>query len=359
MSSQVAKMYLRGSLCNKVMKGLSEDERQEIEDIITQVVGDPLLQQCRQGFKNALAGTIKNEYADLDVGEADYHIAIMRAAVAAKHGWGENKPAPAALNDPIQRKKFFQTWAFNYLRQILRENKIPAINTSQYVIIAADTAALYATHEAVAKAIKAEKDIPYRRSLRAIYEKAEIIDHEDGYSINFNHWVFPVYDLSSGIIDIVQAVNKVREKYMKYQVQIMYTEEGIDIRRLVPVVPEIRVPKKKSVIIKETSFDAASDDEDESRRDQLEVRAMHNSTHPDVIDEEDILMKLRRSIPTEAVAVLDIYMEDSRPDDYIAKYGPNTPKAVDVAEYLDRPIKDVKAQLRAIKHHCLALGVGH
>ena len=176
MSSQVAKMYLRGSLCNKVMKGLSEDERQEIEDIITQVVGDPLLQQCRQGFKNALAGTIKNEYADLDVGEADYHIAIMRAAVAAKHGWGENKPAPAALNDPIQRKKFFQTWAFNYLRQILRENKIPAINTSQYVIIAADTAALYATRSIYDKLSNNIKSITSRYCTSTISYRKTVLN---------------------------------------------------------------------------------------------------------------------------------------------------------------------------------------
>lgn len=122
---QMPQLYLRGSLCNKTMVNLKDEETLELSNVMDSIINDPLLQPTRVEFRNALRYTIKSDYEDVYAADQEYQIAIWKAAVAAKFGWGDHEPTPMVFEDPIQRKKYFQTWVFNYLRQILNENKKP------------------------------------------------------------------------------------------------------------------------------------------------------------------------------------------------------------------------------------------
>jgi hypothetical protein len=349
MASQIARLYLRGALCNKTLRNLSASQVEEIEQIIDKIIEDPNLQQCRREFCNALARTIRNEYSDTQVGEQDYRIAIMRAAVAAKHGWGKEPPATEALLDPVQRKKFFQTWAFNYLRQILRENKIPAIKKAEKVSVGADQAALDAVRETMVRVVAKERDVEHRRYLRAVQEQTLVSDTEDGFALKFDHWSFP--------IQLVLELRELASQYVKWQVSIIQTMDGVEVKRLTQSVPTVEVVRRTNVLIREASFDAG--DDEECRRDQLEMERMNKGDiYSGIVDEEDILGKLKQSIPTDARSVLEVYMESSRPEAFTKKYGPGYPKAVHVAEFLHKSPKEVKNLLRVIKFHCIALGIG-
>jgi len=124
-------LYLRGSL-KKTMRDVDQTTKIEIEEIISMVSKDPLLQACRVQFKNALKHTIKSDYkSDSETAEQEFLIAIWRAATAAKCGWGKHPASEQTITDSIQRKKFFQTWIFNYLKQMLLENK-PLIQKTEY-----------------------------------------------------------------------------------------------------------------------------------------------------------------------------------------------------------------------------------
>jgi len=344
--SQVAKMYLRGKLFTKTMKGLTPEQHQEIEDIIEIVMDDPLLQKCRHEFCNALARTIKNEYDDREVGLQDYRIAIMRAAVAAKYG---KKPAEEALINPIQRKKWFQTWAFNYLRQILRENKISYIHIAERVLIPADTAALYQITRLLINIIKEERDVPHRRLLRSLLQRVEVIEQDDSYVFKFDHWSFPA--------TIFDRLHKLTTEYLKYNVEITLIMDGILIKRLTEVLPEIKIIKRSEQNVRETSFDADSNEDD--RRDQLEAQTMNqNNAALCEVEEQDLIKNLKDKIPSDTQAVLQIYFEETRPQDYNDKFGPGSPKIIHVAKYLDISTKEVKRHLSVLRHHCLSLGVG-
>lgn len=347
MASQLARLYLRGSLCNETIRTLTSEQKEEIEQIINSVVKDPLLQQCRHEFRNALRRTIKNEYHDLEAGEQDYRIAIMRAAVAAKHGWPGHEPAQEALTDPIQRKKWFQTWAFNYLRQILRENKIPSITITRKVNLSADYAALNTIHETINEIIQNEKDVNHRRFLRATWKQVAIEDTDHGFVIKFDHWAFP--------IQIISAIERLDSMYLTHGVSIQQTVEGIEIRRTKTEIPKIEIKQKENNNIQQISFDG--EQEESARHDQLETQ-MVKKDYSNTVDEEDIIRKLKKSIPTAAQEVLDIYMEETRPEAFIEKYGNSTPKAVHVAEFLKRSPKEIKQLLKVIKIHCIALGIG-
>lgn len=123
---QMPKLYMRGSLCNKTMVNLENKQILELSDIVDEIINEPLLQPTRIEFRNALKYTIKSDYQDIDAADQEYQIAIWKAATAAKFGWGDHEPTPIVLEDRIQKKKYFQTWVFNYLRQILNENKKPS-----------------------------------------------------------------------------------------------------------------------------------------------------------------------------------------------------------------------------------------
>jgi hypothetical protein len=123
---QMPGLYLRGSL-KRTMRDVDPEMKAEVEEIISMVYSDPQLQACKIQFKNALRNTIGGDYrSDQESADQEFLVAVWRAAVAAKCGWGKHPASQSTIDDKIQRKKFFQTWVFNYLRQMLLENK-PAI----------------------------------------------------------------------------------------------------------------------------------------------------------------------------------------------------------------------------------------
>lgn len=120
---QMPQLYLRGSFVNVTIRNLTEEQRSEVDRLVEEIKDDPLLQPSRYKFCSALRYTIKGDYNDEEAANQEYYVALWKAVVAAKHGWGTHEPSEETITNKIQRKKFFQTWIFNYLRQILSENK--------------------------------------------------------------------------------------------------------------------------------------------------------------------------------------------------------------------------------------------
>jgi hypothetical protein len=346
---QIARLYLRGALCNKILKGLKPHERIELEEIIETVMKDPNLQQCRREFCNALARTIKNEYQDKEIGEQDLRIAIMRAAVAARFG---DKPAISALTDPIQRKKWFQTWVFNYLRQILRENKIPCNRRYKRVKVRADAAAVVGICDILENLCDSQLDIGYKRSLRRLYEFLEIKETDTGYILRFDHWAYP--------IEFISLITDLSNNFKQHNISISYKVDGIIIHGESDDLPLLEVTQHTSEFVKAVSFDATTNDGNETFKDNLEMEAtrMRNDNSTMIMEQNDVISKLRGSVPQEAKPILDILMEEMRPEDYINKFGESQPKIAHMAEYLNISSKEVKRLKEVIKTHCLALGVG-
>ena len=350
---QVAKLYLRGSLCNQTLKGLNEQERTEIEEIINKIMVDPDLQQCRIEFCNALAWTIRNEYEDRSFGEQDYRVAIMKAAVAAIHGYAGKPPALEAITDPKQRKKWFQTWAFNYLRQILRENKLPTLKRIRTITLPADQAATHEIKQSVLKVIKMQHDHRHKQSLKRMLERAEVKTQKGGFLFLLDHWSFP--------IELVYEIKELSIKYLKHSIRISQVANGIEVKRSRKKPEKLTLSFKVEELVRMTSFDAEpKDGGDDGHRDRLETTAMRRRpTGENVMEETESINTLRDRVPDDARPVLQIYVEDSRPDDYIEQYGNSRPRISHVAKYLNKSPREVKRLLSIIQCHCLALGIGN
>lgn len=79
---QLPMIYLRGSIANVTMKGLSPEQRKEVERITIEIADHPVLSGHRHMFMQQLGNTIGCDYAsDRTNSRQDYNIAIWRAVV--------------------------------------------------------------------------------------------------------------------------------------------------------------------------------------------------------------------------------------------------------------------------------------
>ena len=342
--SQVAKLYLRGSITNKTLKNLSPEQKEEIEEIVAKVYKDHSLSHVKTEFCNALKRTISNEYQDREVAAQDYMIALTRAAVAAKHGYSGKPPSEQAINDPLQRKKWFQTWAFSYLKQILNENKLTSVLRKEKVFLPANQAVLHEIKVLLLHSIRKIKDPIKRKELKNYYEEAileQIKPKTERYTIH--HWDFPIQ----------MRYQKLRTKYLRYGIKIQITQEGIEIIQLKDELPDVQVTKQTRTLIQETSFD--TDDGDDNRRDRLEGNLMTTAAIQPDIEKQELMNTLYQKVPDDARPILRIYYENSRPQDYTEKYGDGPPKLIHVSKYLGKTPKETKRLISAVKLYCIAL----
>jgi len=304
---------------------MPEDRKEEVEVIITKVMEDHNLQQCQREFCNALARTIKNEYVDRDVGLVDYQIAVLKSILAAKID-AEN---PSDIfNDSIQRKKWVQTFVFNYLRQILRENK-------------------KALHTKIYKRYVPLEDHILNTILKAIKIDTIRLDHqptEDGYKISINTFLLSTKTIS--------MLNETRTMYFN-DVEIIISPDKINIRR----IGEQKFVKEKSneqTPVGEQSFDQ-DDDGEMNARDLLEAKV----TRKEKSMEMNTIDRLKRRVPEHALPVLSIYLEDDRPQQYIDEFGLGKPKIVHISKFLGLSSKEVKRVLSVIKLNLMVVDLGY
>ena len=353
--SQLAQLHLRGSLCTKTMKNLTQEQKVEIEKIIDIVMRDPNLQSCKHEFCAALGRTIRNEYANKEVAMQDYRIAILRAAVAAKHGWGTHEPIEEALTDPVQRKKWFQTWAFKYLKQMLRENKIPSYKYSKKRLLPADKAAIQEIKNIIKSAIATLQDPQEKQLLKQAFSKLQVESSDSRYQLFIDQWTFPA--------ELVFELGKLTEQYLSYDVEIIQEQDRIVVNPLDSVLPGVEVQDSRELLIKFLHFESKQDNEDgDGFRYQLEyevseIKGMSKNSYQesDSMD-HDIIAVLRSRLPDEAVSVLDVIVDT--PLDYIEKFGNGPIRKTHLARYLDKTPRDIGRTLQIIKVHAMALGVG-
>lgn len=338
--SQVAKLFIRGR-GNYILKNLNESQKEDLNITIDNIIDDPLLQHCKHEFCGALGRTIKNEYCDKDIGLQDYRVAIMRAVVAAKYD-KLSKATPETLIDPIQRKKWCQTYAFNYLKQILRENKIAGYSKSTPTYIQADDSAIDEIKKMLEEMIRYEENNINRMMMRKSLTEMKITRNWST-TIQFNQMAFPI-TLVYKIADIAMA-------YKKYKLSIMLHTDSITIDPVSDHIPYIEVFQKKEIHINAVAFDV---DEENDNRDQLEYDASKGKKMQPDFFKSETLKELQARIPDDAKDVLSVILEP--PHDYVEKYGSRVRKAY-LAKYLNKNPREIGKILEDIKYHCMALGI--
>jgi hypothetical protein len=323
---QMATLHLRGTLANKTLKNLTPTQTQEIENIILQAYHDPNLQSTKNEFCNALARTIKNDYTHREAAEQEYLIALTRAAVAAKHGYGKKEPAPMAITDPHQRTKWFKNWAFNYLKQILRENKLPTRKTTTQTTLPADKALIYITTQLIQQTINTTT-YPQKQKLQQKLNNIQITQNNNIITLHIDHWTYPP--------QLTQHIQQLHQQH-KHHTHITLTENGIQITPQTNNPPLITITQTTKTHIQTNPI---PENHPQHRR-------------PQTMDEQTI-QNIKKHLPENTKPILDILYEPTRPQAYTNKYGHSKPKATHIAQYLGTTPREIKKHLTIIKHHIL------
>lgn len=362
MSNQLARLYLRGSLMNETAKLLSKTELLQAETLIKEAWEDPQLQSQKMEFAMALGRTIGNDYKDVEAGKQDALIAFWKAALMVlfheskqckkcrKHHvttrrkvdkcecggelvlkWG---PKPQIASDPLKRKKFFQTIMFNYLKQILRENKPAAISETKIEEGPAPDVAL--------KVITARID-----KLKNVTYSIEQMD--DGHNI---------MSVETGLIPIktLKQIHDLREELEPHGVQISLDWDTISIRCALEIPPTVSCKIVDKMYAKFTSLDSGSDDEHSPGfRYHCEFRAAKNEPQ-DNSEHSETIKTIRARLPDDAQRYFDLII--NTPQDYIEKFGTDKIYKSYAAQYLGIKPEQVEECKRNIKTNCLAGGLG-
>ena len=365
MSNQLARLFLRGSLMNETAKQLTKDEMKEVDALMKEAWEDPNIQGQKMEFCMALGRTIGNEYKDIEVGKADCQITFWKAAIMVlfhesrqcsnnkceKHViTTKNKidkcpvcnsdlimkwsPKPQIANDPIKRKKFFQSVMFNYLRQVLRENKPPVIKEAK-------------TEEGMASDIATKAILAALHSIKVFETQLEQID------IDHN-----IIRCETGLLPLktIEKIIDIKHDFEVHGVQISLDWNSINVVSILEIPQTVSFQIVEKTYAKYTSLDSGStnDDTESSHRDHCEHKAQSLiQAEPEYYTED--MRTLRQRLSSDAQKLFDVIIDT--PQDYIDQFGDKLHRA-NLATYLGKDIKEIDAMRESIKVHCLALNIG-
>lgn len=334
MASQVAKLFIRGRLVNETAKNLTEEQKIKAMELMEKAWNDPNLQNPKYEFCMALARTIGNEYKNLDYGMQEIWITFWRAAVDALY----HNPKPKVVEDAKIRKKHFQTWMFNYLRQILLENKIPRT---------------YIKKELDGPANLVAKDyikLLLDNNLKVHYT---IDDVQDSITFNVNTTVIPV--------DVLEKVWGLRDEVEPYDVVVKTSDDKIEI--LYTGIPQNYTKEiNERIRINAVSISGMDQDDSSGFQQHCEYQGVRQrEAEVDHMMTQDAISTLKERLPEQAQEILSMLLEPT--DEFLKEYYPNrkktvVPKECHLAKWFGMSKPEVQKIMKQIRQQAKALDLG-
>jgi len=280
MSRQMPELYLRGSIFSNTMKNLSKEQLSEVEEKLELLLHTPSLTKSREKFCQTLANTIGADYReDKDAALQEYKIALMKAIVYVLF----HKPNRQVFSDPIQTRKLFSQFTYNYMKQILNENKIPRDVHDKYI-----------------------ENEPYAVAFAQIKHMLE----EEGIFHVCDHRIIDRYiiDGDIGLVSLRTAkkIGKLKERYSKFGVNINADIDKIEIIRT-KTSPTIKTKIRTSSKIHIMNLDHNDDEENELTRYNIEFEISKKvKTNPHEFDPSS----MRKILPTHLADLFDMIIDD-------------------------------------------------
>lgn len=400
--SQIAKLLIRGKLVNVTARNLTLQQNLEAQNAANIAFNDPALGRARTEFCAALGRTIKNEYKDFEVALQEVLISFWMTSVdilfhrpkkniiklinatcsdcrticmkdniptkVCACGSTNRFKAPEELidrttievedyyrlttgnpiperdlsiiNNPIQRKRFYQTCLFNYLRQIIRENKPLKATTTANVNDYADNVVLkmvqaaLATSPCAADCVLKTAAITQGKKTKKVAVKPYVI-------------VAPTMLLPK---EICEKLSDIRAFANAHNVEISIVDlidgENGEISIKCSGTPTlVSTTITATSRINPVSLDGQKDDDgDNTFRQHIESNAASQAEQQLIVNDSDYCDSatvVRNRLCSTGQKVFDLITSPNA--EYIAKYGDRPCKA-HIAEFLGITLKDVQKQ---------------
>jgi hypothetical protein len=319
MSRQMPELYLRGAIFNETMKNLSQKQIDTVEAKIEILMKTPSLTKSREKFCQTLAGTIGADYReDKNAALQEYNIALMKAVIYVLY----HKPNHQVFDDPIQTRKLFSQFTYNYMKQILNENKIPKSVYDRHI-----------------------EDEPY---VVAYEQVMNILDKEGVFHVGEFHDESFIIEGDIGIISmsVAKKIGKLRDSYVKMGVNITANIQQIEIKKL-KSAPNVRARLRSDSRIHVVTFEHETDktDNDSSQnRYNIEYEiSQKRHKKPSGFDPS----QMRNMLPDHLTEIFDIIIDT--PDELGKE-----PNKNEIAKCLKISINEVNRRLHQMKYYYYA-----
>ena len=312
MSRQMPELYLRGAIFNETMKNLKQEQIDEVENKINLLLKTPSLTKSREKFCQTLASTIGADYReDKNAALQEYKIALMKAVIYVMY----HKPNMQVFDDPIQTRKLFSQFTYNYMKQILNENKIPRRSYDRH--------------------IEGEPFLVAHQQIIILLEEEEVFHTSEYYDDRF------VIEGDIGIINLKTAkkIGKIKSKYIKMGVDISADIDKIEVikkKSSPPISTVIRSTDRIHVM----NFEHEKDDENGLNRYGLEFE-ISEKRHREGSTFDPTYM--RKMLPNHLIQLFDVIIDS--PDDR-EELNKNQ-----IASHLNISVNEVNKRLDQMKYY--------
>lgn len=252
----------------------------------------------------------------------------------------ECKCGREVIGEYIKRKKFFQTYLFNYLKQILRENKPPQVVDEVNIVSPVDEV----LRDMVCDIFNSCKDA------QIVYD---VSSDNTGHHVHTNLGLLPQ--------TVILQLRKLRRDFENAGVNMVINSNSITISAnneqdgMRKLITRSMINK---AFVKFVSMHGNNDDDDNnSFNDYCEFKANPDIEvrNEQVIDELDRIDMIRGRLPETAQQVLDIIV--NTPDGYYRKYSTDKIHKAHIMDYLGISQSEVDNAYSTIKMQLLAEGV--
>jgi len=313
MSRQMPELYLRGAIFNETMKNLSQKQMNDVEGKINILLKTPSLTKSREKFCQTLAVTIGADYReDKNAALQEYKIALMKAVIYVMY----HKPNMQVFDDPIQTRKLFSQFTYNYMKQILNENKIPKSVCDKHI----EGDPFYVAYEQIISLLEEEKIL---------------------YTSEFDENKY-IIDGDIGIISLRTArkIGKIKEKYAKMGV-IMSADIGcIEIEKK-KSSPSVKMRIRSASRIHVVNFEHEANDESDLNRNNIEFEI---SKRKNVGGSDFDPSYMRQMLPNHLMDLFDVITDS--PEGLSEE-----PNKNEIAKHLGITINEVNKRLNQMKYY--------
>lgn len=353
--SQLAKLFIRGSLVNKTAKHLNTEQKHEVEKLMQIAWDDPELDSAKIEFCSILRRTIGNEYADREFALSEIWITFWRTAVnilyhAPARGdteetdkkyqdWLNRKEA--ITTNPIARKKYFKTYLYQYMRQILNENKIQMRSVIKTISGPANEVALELIEFYIQNSGAKKIDFQTNRDNRNLTITCKIN-------------LLPITTL--------KKICAVRDEFVDYDAYLEISDDKIVIK----TGDDVKFISKKLKDKERAKFNSMSGFNDDETKNSFQQHCEYQAVNKMEVDVDNMLVRdqintLAGRLTPEAAKVLELMVNP--PKDFLDEFYPRRKKEVrpresHIAQWLGISKNTVTKHVEIIRKQATALDIG-
>lgn len=348
--NQLAKLFVRGKLVNVTAKNLTEDQKKQVEDLMFQVWQDPELDSAKTEFCSILQRTIGNEYKDRDFAMAEIWVTFWRTAVnvlfhvpkdvEAYQKWADRRNK--ILTNPVVRKKYFKTYLYMYMRQILNENKIQT--------------------RSVKKTISGPANVVGKELLEFYLQNS--VPRKINYTLDEQKGITTIYCNTNLIpMKTLKKICQIKDELSTKGANIEINDDAIKISSNQEQLELITKKVSEKERAKFNSLNGFNNDDEtkDSFQQHCEYQAISKMGNDmDYILMEDQVSELNNRLNSQNQKILEILINP--PQEFLDKFYPNRkkivrPKETHIARWLGLPKDQVSKSVKLIQKQATALDI--